>query len=176
MHGYGAANTPFAAEDSRSIGLCDGEKHFSFSYVPAGDAAGLGDVVRALQWGDSTRPALVYLASGLHFRVDAQSALERFYYPLHEAVRGANRPVIVAWGGLGAQFRQADASWPHQSRERTREFNTVVQAAAAERGAYFLDWWNLTLGAQTSDGEHHLTDVNVFKVNYLLRLAELNVS
>jgi hypothetical protein len=172
MHGYSAQNTPFAAEDNRALGFCDGETHFSFSYVPAGNVA---DVARALLWGDSTRPALVYLAGGLHFRVDARAALEHFFYPTHEAIRAANRPVIVAWGGLGAQFRQADAAWPHQSRERTREFNAVIQAAAAERGAYFLDWWNLTLGAQTSDGEHHLTDVNVFKVNYLLRLADLNV-
>ena len=35
-----------------------------------------------------------------------------------------------------------------------------------------IDWVNFTDEAQTSDGVHHLSQVNYFKAQYLLRIAK----
>jgi hypothetical protein len=36
----------------------------------------------------------------------------------------------------------------------------------------FLNWWNMTINAQTSDRVHSLMDVNVAKASHLLYLME----
>jgi hypothetical protein len=36
-----------------------------------------------------------------------------------------------------------------------------------------IDWMNFTKGAQTSDGVHYLMNVNFFKAQQLLLLADL---
>ena len=42
-----------------------------------------------------------------------------------------------------------------------------------EANVTVVDWINLTADAQTSNGFHFLTDVNLFKGYYLLALAKL---
>jgi hypothetical protein len=97
-----------------------------------------------------------------------------------------NHPVIqncskagklkVVWMNYHAQSRQLDAKYPAQRRESTAAANQEMEQLLVERGyghVPILDMMNLTTDAQTSDGYHFLSDVNLYKAYSVLAAADL---
>jgi hypothetical protein len=97
-----------------------------------------------------------------------------------------NHPVIqncskagklkVVWMSFHAQSRQLDAKYPVQSRESTAAANQEIKQLLVERGyghVPILDMMKLTTDAQTSDGYHFLSDVNLHKAYSVLAAADL---
>ena len=97
-----------------------------------------------------------------------------------------NHPVIqncskagklqVVWMNFHAQSRQLDTKFPDQSRENTYIANDEMKQLLVERGyghVPILDMMNLTMDAQTSDGYHFLSDVNLLKAYSVLAAADL---
>ena len=68
--------------------------------------------------------------------------------------------------------------YPHQSRENILLFNEGIKDLFVSSGllpgqdVLILDWWNFTADAQSSDGVHYLSDVNLGKAAQILYLAE----
>jgi hypothetical protein len=142
---------------------------------------------------DGPRRLKLYgLQGGLHVHCDVTRTIDLIIMPRLMPILDALRPpkcgatppeVHVVWLGFGSQSRALDAPFPHQSRENasaaaaeiTHQLQAQWPALAAGTGAvlHVLDWANLTADAQTSDGQHFLTDVNVAKAFALLRLMDL---
>lgn len=136
---------------------------------PAGGAGGGGDA----------RPALLFVAGGMHFGVDAALTRARLLAPV---VQGARSEVAsgcpatalrLAWGSLGAQDRALDKKYPRQARELVAVFNAAMAAEASRLGGTPLDFLPATRDAPSSDGVHQLTDANVLKAAAVLELMRL---
>jgi hypothetical protein len=89
-----------------------------------------------------------------------------------------NNKITVSWGQFDAQSRSLDGPFPHQSRENAIVFNENIARHFKETSysginIHVIDWWNFTRDAQTSDGFHYLSDINVFKAYHVLNLAFL---
>ena len=80
---------------------------------------------------------------------------------------------------MNAQSTALDDSFPNQSRNNVLIFNSEIKelfifaGMTPGRDVVFLDWWNLTKDAQSSDGLHYLSDVNLAKAAQLIYLAKL---
>jgi hypothetical protein len=92
-----------------------------------------------------------------------------------------NHPVIqncskvgklqVVWMNFHIQSRQLDVKYPQQSRENTTLENQEIEQLLVQRGyghIPILHMMNLTMDAQTSDGYHFLSDVNLHKAYSVL--------
>ena len=81
--------------------------------------------------------------------------------------------VNVIWTTYNSQSRTLDDKYPHQSREKATVFNDYVISYLQQQQfpVTLLNQHNLTMDAQTSDGFHYLTDVNLLKVYFILHLA-----
>ena len=124
-----------------------------------------------------------FLQGGAHFMSDWKRALKLFFRPAIGMIRNASvvcrgkhgspQPIILV-SGLNAQSRLLDGAHPIQTREKAIVFNQAVRKALAhEPGLVFIDFFNVTLNAQTSDGYHFLSDVNVAKADVFLSALEL---
>ena len=74
---------------------------------------------------------------------------------------------------MSSQSLGLDDKYPHQSRESAYSFNEHIIAYLQEKPfpIYILDQHNLTMDAQTSDGFHYLSDVNLLKVYFIIHLS-----
>lgn len=145
---------------------------------------------------------LLVMQGGVHFECNTQSTLDNLIFPQLEAVvraaakcdKDSANParIDLVWLAHSAQSRALDSKFPRQSRDTLTVANAeialamhvkwkqMLAAAVLESGPFMhemhlhiLDFMNLTSDAQTSDGFHSLTDVNVAKAFALLRLSEL---
>lgn len=67
-----------------------------------------------------------------------------------------------------------DSKFPHQAKSNVMAFNADMEDILRRNGVenvVMIDWVNFTDEAQSSDGVHHLSQVNYFKDQYLLRIA-----
>lgn len=66
-----------------------------------------------------------------------------------------------------------DAQYTNQNHERAFEFIEHVISYLQKQtfSVNILDRYNLTMDAQTSDGFHFLSNVNLHKVYFILHLA-----
>jgi hypothetical protein len=74
------------------------------------------------------------------------------------------------------QLPSVNKRYPHQSPQNGIIFNQQMQELFDSNGmenTTTIDWMNFTKGAQTSDGVHYLMNVNFFKAQQLLLLADL---
>jgi hypothetical protein len=84
--------------------------------------------------------------------------------------------LIVIWCSFNTHSPLSVKKYPHQSPEAGIIFNQQMQQLFDENGMKnitTIDWMNFTKGAQTSDGVHYLMNVNFFKAQQLLFLADL---
>lgn len=129
---------------------------------------------------NDSRPTLVFLNGGAHFDSDANRTMREhidvFQAEIERTKAECPHPldVTVVWTGLHAQSRRLDPLRPHQQRERTAAFNAVVDRYVAEKyGMLPLNFWNLSRDVASTDGLHHVTDVNLYKANAMLHVARL---
>ena len=119
---------------------------------------------------------LFVLQGGVHFNSDAETTYRKllnrvFNTPVFQLCN-SNGLARVVWTAYQSQSRKLDRRYPLQSRERALAFNRYMETRLKglehlNHTPTIVDWWNLTRDAQTSDGFHYLTDVNLIKVNHL---------
>ena len=162
--------------DVRQYGVCSFSKGWAFEYIYPTEGPNV-----TVNWlcKDSPRPQAVLLQGGVHLRLDAQAWIDRVVEPTLRGIKEThatcpNQDVYVLLSGMVAQSRHVDGPQPHQSREKAAEFNAVVERYAAEQwGVKWVDFWNLTLNAASTDGLHQLTDGNLLKALAVLRAFDL---
>jgi hypothetical protein len=129
----------------------------------------------------SSRGVLFYFHAGVHYDFNSSVVIKDIVEPvlndpkLHEC--GPNK-VTVIWQSGDARTRnqKLEKAYPTQTRDRSRQYNTEMAryfATECNRTVHVLDTWNMTKDAQTSDGVHYLTDVNLQKAYAFLNLARL---
>ena len=162
--------------DNRAAGLCPGTSgHFALVY----NGGMIGNNALVSQY--DTRPIFFFLSAGTHYKMDANVTIQEFLEPnlsKIEAMKAANSElwVLTSWGAMGAQGRMLDTKYWRQSRENSAVFNQQIGEYALKNGVQTVfDWWNLTRGAQASDGLHLLTDVNVVKAQYIINWLALSL-
>lgn len=170
----------FNMVDVRGHRLCHGQQPWSMRFYNAYDKACGADCFADMCHGDP-RDRLVLIAGGLHFKVDANNAINSFIEPTLNALQQQQRDcphryrVHVVWVGLSVQVRELDAQYPHQSRERALVFNKHIEDHFMARRGFTvttLDVWNMTEDAASSDGQHFLSDVNLQKAMYVVNLMQ----
>jgi hypothetical protein len=157
--------------DNRAAGLCPGATtHFALIH----NGGMLGNETLVSQ--TDTRPVFFFLSAGTHHKMDADETIRKFLKPNLAKIAAVSGPrVLTSWGAMGAQGRLLDTKYPHQSRENSAIFNHRIAEYALNNGVNTVfDWWNLTKGAQASDGLHLLTDVNVIKAQYIINWLSLS--
>ena len=160
-------------DDNRAAGLCSNvRKPFALLY---GDEFGDENIISE----SDSRPVFFFLSAGMHLNMNAKRTAREFLIPNVKKIRAAAAPgvsVLVSWGSLGAQARPLDSKYPSQSRENSATFNQrMAEFAESHDLDAVFDWWNLTKDAQTSDGLHLLTDVNMLKAQYIINWLSLAV-
>jgi hypothetical protein len=128
---------------------------------------------------EDSRGMLLLLQGGLHFSSQAVPTYNDFM-PIwqHPVVNNCAKykKLIVIWGSFNTQSTSSDKRYPHQSPQNGIIFNQQMQELFDSNGMEnitTIDWMNFTKGAQTSDGVHYLMNVNFFKAQKLLFLADL---
>lgn len=139
-------------------------------------------------WGDlncgdpNNRGVFLFIQGGVHYLSDWEKTVNGVVDPLlkssgFEECAKANK-INVSWGQYNSQSRSLDDKYPLQTRENALKFNENM-ARHFEQNLYsgikvhVIDWWNFTKDAQTSDGFHYLSDINIFKAYHVLHLATL---
>eukprot|EP00040_Diaphanoeca_grandis_P025967 m.144645 g.144645 ORF g.144645 m.144645 type:complete len:601 (+) comp30386_c0_seq2:233-2035(+) len=131
---------------------------------------------------DDLRPRFVWLQGGLHYGLNSMSAFEKVLTPTVETIRRVqhecdhNVDVHIVWSGVGTQSRVLDEKYHNQRRENAFIFNKEMAEYAAAMQVPSVNFLNLTADAQTSDGNHYLSDVNVAKAHVLLSVADMMLS
>jgi hypothetical protein len=128
---------------------------------------------------EEDRGMLLILNGGFHFGNKADRTYNHFR-PIwqHPVVNvcAQYKKLIVIWGSSNTQSPSMDERYPHQSPQHGIIFNQQMQELFDSNGmenVTTIDWMNFTKGAQTSDGVHYLMNVNFFKAQQLLLLADL---
>jgi hypothetical protein len=125
-----------------------------------------------------TKSVLLLLQAAAHFAIDVYPTMNYFVIPHldHPNIRRCAdlNKLRVLWVAFSSQSRSLDKRYPHQSRENATLFNEEMNAQVQEAipNVTIIEWWNLTLDAQTSDGFHFLTDVNLLKANHFLHVIK----
>lgn len=125
------------------------------------------------------RPMLLVIQGGFHFKAKANVTFRHLlpFWNLPIIKKCArHRKFLVIWQGFEAVSPLNSAMYPHQGPKFAKPFNYAMETEfelAGMQNVSFMDVFNLTLGAQTSDGLHKLLDVNYFKAQYTLALADL---
>jgi hypothetical protein len=124
---------------------------------------------------------LLVMQGGGHFGSGVNHTLTSFVKPIISHQKFSECVTLnklkVVWIAYGSQSRSLDSRYPHQSRENALLFNEQMSLAIQETipKITIIDWWNLTLDSQTSDGFHYLTDVNLLKGMHFLNIINLLV-
>ena len=125
---------------------------------------------------------LIVLQGGLHWSSNATETFNAFIQPVithptfNECLNLGKMRLV--WLGMTAQHRMLDKVYEHQSLENAILFNDEIRQSFQSVGlipgeeVLIMDWYNMTKNAQTSDGLHHLTDVNLAKAAQILYLVE----
>jgi hypothetical protein len=127
---------------------------------------------------EQTKSVLLLLQGGAHFETNVVPTMDYFVIPHmdHPNIRrcAALNKLRVLWIAFTSQSRSMDQKYPHQSRENATAFNQKMNAKVQKYipNITIVDWWNLTSDAQTSDGFHFLTDVNIQKANHFLHVIK----
>eukprot|EP00970_Alexandrium_tamarense_P016122 scaffold6180_cov194-Alexandrium_tamarense.AAC.3 len=152
---------------------------------------------KADNWGESSnidwdginctredyRGVLLFLQGGLHFKSKPQPTFDKVIEPVithpkyQECLRRGK--ILTIWSGLQSISPESAKKYPHQSRENALLFNEEIFRLLHSRNDVHLgtdllivDWLNMTADAQSSDGVHYLTDVNLAKAAQILYIAE----
>ena len=122
--------------------------------------------------------AVWVLQGGIHYGTSAQNTMEYWIGPLldNPAIKSCLelKKMKMIWVSYGAQSRQLDEKYPLQTRENARAFNTAMESELKKHipNITIIDWWGVTAEAQTSDGFHSLSDVNLFKATVIANVIE----
>ena len=125
----------------------------------------------------SSGDMVLVLQGGLWFQSQAtptfQKARQMLKFPnILECAR--QRRLLVIWCSYNFNSPTVHHKYPHQSPANGTAFNTQMETMFSNmsRNLTIINWMNMTRAAQVSDGLHFLTDVNHFKAQQILLLAD----
>ena len=127
------------------------------------------------------KPMAFLLQGGPHHHFHVNKTYGIFIEPALRHIRykewACGAPAVVFVTGVHAQDPVLDAKYPHQMVHHGRLFNIRMRALLAKEhpDVGFVDFLPLTRGAQSSDGFHYLSDVNIAKAEILLSLMDLRL-
>ena len=120
---------------------------------------------------------LLVLEGGLWFQSQAIPTFEKvrtfLKYPnILECAK--KRKLLVIWCSYNYNSPLVHSKYPHQSPANGTLFNEQMELMFQKMSLNLtiINWMNMTKAAQVSDGLHFLTDVNHFKAQQILVLAE----
>jgi len=129
---------------------------------------------------EDDRGVLFIANGGLHYGSNSKRTYQEFIIPMFQALSecSSHNKVTFIWNSYTAMSEAMNNKYPLQSVENGKNFNREIQELFYQDGwdITIVDWMNFTDGAMTSDGVHHLAQVNYFKAQYLLYLASLMTS
>jgi hypothetical protein len=133
-----------------------------------------------------TNPIFVSLQYGSHYHWSSKATINGYIVPrlaiIDEFsascpqfnVKGRLRVVFI---GLHAITDSIIKKYPHQNHESTKKFNSDIAIFLEKKYKHvkFINFFPLTLEAlnRTSDGFHHLRDINVIKALTILHIMDL---
>lgn len=130
----------------------------------------------------SYRGILLVVQGGLHFFMNATDTWDTLVRPMisHQKFEECLiwGKVRLVWLNMHTTSPSLDKYYPVQSRENALIFNNEIReffissGLIVGRDVIVVDWMNMTAGAQTSDGLHSLSDVNLAKAAQILYLVE----
>ena len=165
----------------QSYGICRSNLSHRFTFTLKWVGPGPEHWWDDLEWlcTADQRPRIIVLQGCLHYRVNATKVVDELLVPFFTGLitlhRSCRFPLSwrIMWIGVSAPSRSMDQSWPHQSRDRQKAFNSYVSAWLAQLGIPTLHFFNLTLEAATSDGNHYLSEVNMLKASAILNVMHI---
>jgi hypothetical protein len=123
------------------------------------------------------RDLLLVLEGGLWFESQAHPTFQKLRSILKlpnilECAR--QRRLLVIWCSYNYNSPTVHEKYPHQSPANGTIFNKHMESLlrAMSSNVAIVNWINMTKAAQVSDGLHFLTDVNYFKAQHILLLAD----
>jgi hypothetical protein len=82
---------------------------------------------------------------------------------------------ILIWTAYHAQSKSYNNKYPLQEAPQGQDFNTKIAELLTQSGIRNLatvDWFNFTMGGQHTDGLHYAAQINYFKAQHLVALAD----
>jgi hypothetical protein len=127
-----------------------------------------------------SRGILVVVQGGVHLKYDGVQTynmlLSRFLEDPVFRTCAKEKKAILIWTAYHAQSESYNDKYPLQAAPRGHDFNSKMAQLINEGGIQNLttvDWLNFTMGAQHSDGLHYAAQVNYFKAQHLVAIADL---
>lgn len=85
------------------------------------------------------------------------------------------KKAILIWTAYHAQSESYNNKYPLQAAPQGQDFNTKIAELVTKSGIRNLatvDWFNFTMGGQHTDGLHYAAQINYFKAQHLVALAD----
>ena len=131
---------------------------------------------------DTYKGIFIVLQGGSHWKSNSTETFANLIQPVitHHKYRECSclGKVRLIWLAMNAQSSALDVPYPQQSREKALLFNEEIRQSFIDVGfvpnnedVLIIDWWNMTADAQSSDGLHYLSDINLAKAAQILYLA-----
>jgi hypothetical protein len=130
---------------------------------------------------NSTKPILLLLNGGSHydlsvFKTYQDQILNYLSHPRLQACAREEKLVTI-WQSYIAHSVAHEQGFPTQTQDKAVKFNEKMKKLLASElevaNIAVVDHFNFTKGAQTADGLHALTNVNYFKAQHYLHVANL---
>ena len=126
-----------------------------------------------------SRGILVIVQGGAHMRYDGGATYKRLLSkflqdPVFQNCAREKKAILI-WTAYHAQSESYNDKYPLQAAPQGREFNTQMSQLIGQAGIRNLstvDWLNFTMGGQHSDGMHYAAQINYFKAQHLVAIAD----
>ena len=125
-----------------------------------------------------SRGILVIVQGGVHMKYNPHNTYRRLIRPFLAdptfRTCAAHNKALFLWTSYTAQSPGYDSAYPHQQMDSGLRFNEGMGGIFRKHGinATVVDWLNFTIGAQHSDGLHYAAQVNLFKAQHVIALAD----
>eukprot|EP00979_Chaetoceros_neogracilis_P007346 scaffold1531_cov247-Chaetoceros_neogracile.AAC.2 len=125
-----------------------------------------------------SKGVLVIVQGGVHMRFNHASTYHKLIRPFFAdptfRTCAEQGKAIFIWTSYTAQSPDYDDKYPLQKLEVGIKFNNGMDEIFQSDmiNASVVNWLNFTIGAQHSDGLHYAAQVNLFKAQHLIALAD----
>ncbi|KAL3780807.1 hypothetical protein ACHAWO_004453 [Cyclotella atomus] len=133
---------------------------------------------------NNTKPLLIIAQGGVHMGYQASATFRSLLAPffrdfiVQQCSASQHHRVIFIFVSYHAQSIAYDEKYPDQAESNGLQFNANIQSiinGSGVKNVTTIDWFNFTKGAMHTDGLHFAAQVNYFKVQHIVALADLMV-
>lgn len=125
-----------------------------------------------------SRGIFIVVQGGSHVKYNAQATYGRYFGSLFKNPIfqdcAQNNKVTLVWSSYTAQSESYDKTYPYQSLKAGLKFNNDMSNIFKSFGLNIttIDWLSFTTSAQHTDGLHYAAQVNYFKAQHLISIAD----